>query len=114
MVGGMVDVLLPLVTLVLGFVASFLLELFRNRWTAQNVQDVRNTERQQVAHLERVAFERDGLRAVHTAIHDLLSRVNAIAIHLAKAEAAGLDWRESDDGQELKAAAMHATVRCGH
>lgn len=114
MVGGMVDVLLPLVTLVLGFVASFLLELLRNRWTTQNVQDVRNTERQQVAHLERVAFERDGLRAVHTAIHDLLSRVNAIAIHLAKAEATGLDWRESGDGQELKAAAMHATVRCSH
>lgn len=35
MVGGMVDVLLPLVTLVLGFVASFLLELLRNRWTTQ-------------------------------------------------------------------------------
>ncbi len=114
MVGGMVDVLLPLVTLVLGFVASFLLGLFRNRWTAQNVQDVRDAERQQVARLERVAFERDGLGAVHTAIHDLLSKVNAIAIHLAKAEAAGLDWRESGDGQELKAAAMHATVRCSH
>jgi hypothetical protein len=114
MVGGMVDVLLPLVTLVLGFVASFLPELFRHRWTAQNVQNVRNTERQQAAHLERVAFERDGLRAVHTAVHDLLSRLNAIAIHLAKADAAGLDWRESDDGQELKAAAMHATVRCSH
>ncbi|MGP4012771.1 hypothetical protein [Streptomyces sp. 4N124] len=110
----MVDVLLPLVTLVLGFVASFLLELFRNRWTTQNVQDVRNAERQQVAHLERVAFERDGLRAVHATIHDLLSKVNAIAIHLAKAEAAGQDWRESDDGKELKAAAMHATVRCSH
>jgi hypothetical protein len=110
----MVDVLLPLVTLVLGFVASFLLEVFRSRWTTESVQDVRNAERQQAAHLERVAFERDGLQAVHTAIHDLLSRVNAIAIHLAKAEAAGLDWRESDDGQELKTAAMHATVRCSH
>ncbi|MFI7406007.1 hypothetical protein ACIBW9_37010 [Streptomyces sp. NPDC049541] len=110
----MVDVLLPLVTLVLGFVASFLLELFRNRWTTQNVQDVRSAERQQAAHLERVAFEREGLRAVHIAIHDLLSRVNAIAIPQAKAEAAGLDWRESDDGLELRAAAMHATVRCSH
>jgi hypothetical protein len=114
MVGGMVDVLLPLVTLVFGFIASFLLELMRNRWTAQNVQDVRTAERQQAAQLERVVFERDGLRAVHTAIHDLLSRVNAIAIPLAKAEAAGLDWRESDDGQELRAAAMHATARCSH
>ncbi|MFF0094566.1 hypothetical protein ACFYSF_32050 [Streptomyces canus] len=110
----MVDVLLPLITLVLGFVASFLLELFRNRWTTQNVQDVRDAERRQVAHLERVAFEREGLRAVHAAIHDLLGRVNAIALPLAKAEAEGLDWRESNDGQELRAAAMHATVRCSH
>ncbi|WP_159038258.1 hypothetical protein [Streptomyces sp. WM6386] len=110
----MVDVLLPLVTLVLGFVASFLLELFRNRWTTQSVQHVRDTERHQAAHLERVAFERDGLRAVHTAIHALLSKVNAIAIPLARAEAAGLDWRDSGEGQELRAAAMHATVRCSH
>lgn len=108
MVGGMVDVLLPLATLVLGFVASFLLELFRNRWTTQNMQDVRDAERGQVAHLERVANEREGLRAVHAAMHDLLSRVNAIALPQAKAEAAGLDWRESGDGQELRAAAMHA------
>lgn len=114
MVGGMVDVLLPLVTLVLGFIASFMLELFRNRWTTQNATAARSTERQQVAHQERVAFERDGLRAVHTAIHDLLSRVNAIAIPQAKAEEAGLDWRASDEGQELRAAAMHATVRCSH
>ncbi|WP_329240831.1 hypothetical protein OG223_53085 [Streptomyces sp. NBC_01478] len=40
--------------------------------------------------------------------------MNAIAIHLAKAEVTGLDWRESGDGQELKAAAMHATARCSH
>ncbi|MFJ4832137.1 hypothetical protein ACIP79_19880 [Streptomyces sp. NPDC088747] len=110
----MVNVLLPLVTLVLGFIASFLLELARNRWTAKNVQDVRRADRQQVAHEERVAYERDGLRAVHTAIHDLLSKVNAIAIPLKKAEAAGLDWSESDHGQELRAAAMHANARCSH
>jgi hypothetical protein len=113
MVGGMVDVL-PLVTLALGFVASFLLELFRNRWTTQNAQDVHHAERRQIAHLERLAFEREGLRAVHACIHDLLSKVNAIALPQAKAEAAGLDWRESDEGQELRAAAMHATVRCSH
>ncbi|MFF7543373.1 hypothetical protein ACFZCU_07020 [Streptomyces canus] len=110
----MVDVLLPLVTLVFGFVASFLLEVFRNRWTTQNVQHVRNAERRQAAHLERVAFERDGLRAVHTAIHDLLSTVNAIAIPVAKATETGLDWRESDEGRELRAAAMHAAARCSH
>ncbi|MFC5220467.1 hypothetical protein [Streptomyces coerulescens] len=110
----MVDVLLPLVTLILGFFASFMLELLRNRWTAQNVLDVRTAERHHAAQLERAAFECDGLRAVHTAIHDLLNRVNAIAILLAKAEAGGMDWRESDDGQELRAAAMHATARCSH
>ena len=38
MVGDMVAVLLPLITLVLGFVASYLLELFRSRWTTQNLQ----------------------------------------------------------------------------
>ncbi|WP_214412040.1 hypothetical protein [Sphaerisporangium fuscum] len=110
----MLTVLLPLITLVLGFVSSYLLELFRTRWTRQNTQDTRNAERQQAEHLDRVAFERDGLRAMHAAIHDLLSRVNAIAMAQAKAEAAGLDWRESDGGQELRAAAMHANVRCSH
>jgi len=35
MVDGMA-VLLPLITLVLGVAASYLLELFRNRGTAQN------------------------------------------------------------------------------
>jgi hypothetical protein len=98
--------------LVLGFVASYLLELFRNRWTTQNTQEVRNAERQQAEHLDRVAFERDGLRAMHATIHELLNGVNAIAV--AQAEAAGLDWRESDGGQELRAAAMHANVKCSH
>jgi len=51
---------------------------------------------------------------MHAAIHGLLDGVNAIAIAQAKAEPAGLDWRESDSGQELRAAAMHATVRCSH
>jgi len=107
-------VLLPLITLALGFVASYLLELFRNRWTTRNTQEVRSAERRQAEHLDRVAFERDGLRAMHAAIHDLLNGVNAIAIAQAKAEAAGLDWRESDGGQELRAAAMHANVTCSH
>ena len=107
-------VLLPLITLVLGFVASYLLELFRNRWTTQNTQEVRNAERQQAEHLDRVTFERDGLRAMHAAIHDLLNRVNAIAAAQAKAEAAGLDWREGDSGQQLRAAAMNANVLCSH
>jgi hypothetical protein len=40
--------------------------------------------------------------------------VNAIAIAQAKAEAAGLDWRESDGGHELRAAGMQANVRCSH
>lgn len=113
MADGMATVL-PLITLALGFVASYLLEMFRNRWTTQNTQEVRNAERRQAEHLDRVAFERDGLRAIHAAIHDLLDGVNAIAIAQAKAEAAGLDWRESDSGQELRAAAMHANVRCSH
>ena len=112
MVDGMA-VLLPLITLVLGFAASYLLELFRNRWTTQNTQEVRNAERQQAERLDRVAFERDELRAMHAAIHDLLNRVNAIAVQ-AKAEAAGVDWRESDSGQELRAAAMNANVLCSH
>jgi hypothetical protein len=90
MVDGMATVL-PLITLALGFVASYLRELFRNRWTTQNTQEVRTAERQQAEHLDRVAFERDGLRAMHTAIHNLLDGVNAIAIAQAKAEAAGLD-----------------------
>jgi hypothetical protein len=114
MVGGMLTVLLPLITLVLGFIASYLLELFRTRWTRRNTQETRDAERQQTEHLNRVAFERDGLRAMHASIHDLLSRVNAIAIAQAKAETAELDWRESDSGQELRAAAMHANVRCSH
>jgi hypothetical protein len=50
---------------------------------------------------------------MHAAIHDLLNRVNAIAVQ-AKAEAAGLDWRESDSGQQLRAAAMNANVLCSH
>ena len=108
------SVLLPLVTLVLGFIASYLLELFRTRWTAQSTREVRDAERQQAEHLDRVAFERDGLRAMHAAIHDLLNGVNAIAVAQAKAEAAGLDWREGGNGQELRAAAMHASVRCSH
>jgi hypothetical protein len=107
------SVLLPLITLVLGFIASYLLELFRTRWTAQGAREVRDTERQQAAHLDRVAFERDGLRAMHAAIRDLLNGVNAIAIAQAKAEATGLDWRDGD-GQELRATAMHANARCGH
>jgi hypothetical protein len=114
MVDSMVTVLLPLITLVLGFLASFLLEAVRNRWTTRNMQEVRDAERRQAEYLERVAFEREGLRAMHTAIHDLLSRVNAIAVAQAKAEAAGMDWRESDGGQELREAAMHANVRCSH
>jgi hypothetical protein len=113
MVNGMA-VLLPLITLVLGFVASYLLELFRNRWTTQNTQELRNAERQQAERLDRVTFERDGLRTMHAAIHDLLNRVNAIAVTQAKAEAAELDWRESDNGQELRAAAMNANVVCSH
>jgi hypothetical protein len=79
-------VLLPLITLALGFVASYLLELFRNRWTTQNTQEVRN----------------------------LLNGVNAIAIAQAKAEAARLDWRETNSGQEPRAVAMHANARCSH
>nr|WP_159059409.1 hypothetical protein [Streptomyces antibioticus] len=110
----MVDALLPVVTLVLGFVASFLLEPYRNRWTTRNVQDVRDAERRHTAHLERVAYEREGLRTVHLAMHDLLSSVNAIGLPQAKAEAAGRDWRESEAGQELRAAAMHANARCSH
>ncbi|WP_433445051.1 hypothetical protein [Nonomuraea sp. CA-141351] len=110
----MLTVLLPLITLVLGFVASYLLELFRTRWTRRNTQEIRDAERQQAEHLNRVAFERDGLRAMHAAIHDLLRTVNAIALEQQKAEAAELDWRESDSGQELRAAAMHANVRCSH
>ena len=111
MVDGMATVL-PLITLALGFIASYLLELFRNRWMTQNTQEVRSAERQQAENLDRLAFERDGLRAMHAAIHDLLNAVNAIAIAQGKAEAAGLDWREGDSGQELRAAAMHANVRC--
>lgn len=113
MVDGMATVL-PLITLALGFVASYLLELFRNRWTTQSTREVRNAERQQAERLDRVAFERDGLRAMHAAIHDLLNGVNAIAIAQAKAEATGLDWRETGSGQELRTVAMHANVRCSH
>jgi hypothetical protein len=112
MVDGMATVL-PLITLALGFAASYLLELFRNRWTTQNTQQIRTAERQQAEHVDRVAFERDGLSAMHAAIGSLLDRVNAVAIAQAK-EPAGLDWRESDSGQEPRAAAMHATVRCSH
>jgi hypothetical protein len=114
MVDSMVTVLLPLITLVLGFLGSFFLESVRNRWTTRNVREVRDAERQQAEYLERVAFEREGLRAIHTAIDDLLSRVNAIALAQAKAEATGVDWRESDEGQERREAAMHANVRCSH
>ncbi|MEU6745286.1 hypothetical protein ABZ914_03555 [Spirillospora sp. NPDC046719] len=110
----MVAVLLPLITLVLGFIASFLLEMARTRWTRRNAQDVRNAERRQAEHLDRITFERDGLRSIHAAIHDLLSKVNAIAIPRARAEAAEEDWREGDDGRELQAAAMNANVRCSH
>lgn len=113
MVDGMA-VLLPLITLALGFVASYLLEVFRNRWATQKTQEIRSAERQQAEHFDRVAFERDGLRAMHAAIHDLLNGVNAIAIAQTKAETSGLDWRESDGGQELRAQAMHANVRCSH
>jgi hypothetical protein len=106
--------LLPLITLILGFISSYLLELFRNRWTTQGKREARNAELQQAAHLDLVAFERDGLRAMHAAIQDLMNRINAIAIAQAKAEAAGLDWREGDHGQELRGAAMHANARCSH
>jgi hypothetical protein len=94
------------------FLASYLLELFRNRWTAQSAQEARDAGRQHAGHLDRVAYERNGLRAVHAAIHDLLNGVNAIAVAQGKAEPAGLDWREGDNGQELRAAAVNASVRC--
>lgn len=110
----MTTVLLPLITLVLGFVASFLLDLLRNRWTTRTTRELRDAERRQAAHADRVAFERDGLRTLHTAIHELLNRVNAISIAQAKAEGAGLDWRETDDGAQLRSDAMHANVRCSH
>lgn len=106
-------VVLPLVTLALGFASSYLLELVRNRWTTQSGQEVRNAERQRAEHLDRVSYERDGLRAMHAAIHDLLNAINAIAVEQGKAESEGTDWRESDSGRELRTAAMHANARCG-
>jgi hypothetical protein len=51
---------------------------------------------------------------MHAAISGLLDGVNAIAVAQATAEPAGRDWREGDSGQELRAAAMHATMRCSH
>lgn len=110
----MITVILPLTTLVLGFVASFCLELIRTRLTARNALEVRTVERHQVEQSDRVAFERDGLRVMHAAIHDLLDKVNAIAIAKAKTDPAGLDWREGETGAELRAAAMHANVNCSH
>lgn len=110
----MVTVVLPLVTLVLGFVASSCLELLRTRLTARTARDVRTEERRKIEHSDRVAFERDGLKAIHAAVHDLLDKVNAIAIAQAKTDPAGLDWRDGETGAALRAAAMHANVTCGH
>lgn len=110
----MVTVILPLITLVLGFAASFCLELIRTRLTARTALEVRTAERHQAEQSDRVAFERDGLRVMHAAIHDLLDKVNAIAVATVKAGPAGLDWRESETGPELRAAAMHANVNCSH
>lgn len=110
----MVTVVLPLVTLVLGFVASSCLELIRTRLTARNALEVRTAERSHTEQSARVTFERDGLRVMHSAVHSLLDAVNAIAVAKAKSESSDLDWREHESGPELKAAAMHANVNCSH
>jgi hypothetical protein len=110
----MVTVVLPLVTLVLGFVASTCLELVRTRLTARNALDVRTEERARTEQSARVTFERDGLRAMHSAVHELLDAVNAIAGAKARSDPSDLDWREHESGPELKAAAMHANVNCVH
>ena len=112
--GSMITVLLPLATLVLGFVASFCLELIRTRLTARYALEVRTAERRQSEQSDRAVFERDGLRVMHAAIHQLLDKVNAIAIAKTKTDPDGLDWRESETGLELRAAAMHANVNCSH
>ncbi|MEU9786685.1 hypothetical protein AB0H92_37980 [Streptomyces phaeochromogenes] len=88
--------------------------LHRNRWISRNEQNVRTAQQDIVARLERIAFEREGLRAVHASVDGFLARVNAIALPLAAAAEAGQDWRDTNSGQELRAAAMHANVACAH
>lgn len=110
----MVAVVLPLVTLVLGFVASSCLELIRTRLTARNTLEVRTAERAHAEQTARVTFERDGLREMHSAVHALLAAVNAISVAKATSDATGSDWRDTEAGPELRTAAMHANVNCGH
>jgi hypothetical protein len=108
------NAVLPIVTLVLGFFGSVLLEGRRDRQTLERERLARVAQRVEGDRRDRLAFERQSLNAAHEAIRALVEEIHSLIPLIGAAERVGKEWDEYEGGNEAKHRVLAANVRRGH
>jgi len=112
---ALTNTLLPVLTLIIGFLGSYLLELRREDRSARREHSIRAVERREVAEREAIAYERQVLLDARAAVHELVEAVHGLILGpVGRSAAAGLNWQDVDGADALRAAILAANVRCGH
>jgi hypothetical protein len=109
------NAVLPVLTLIAGFLGSYQLEIRRDRRAVDRERAMRAAERREADDRDRNIFERQGLLEVHQCVRSLANAVHAmIFTPVGKATAARLDWREVEGADALRQTIMDANVRLSH
>ncbi|MGI8329823.1 hypothetical protein ACRYCC_07640 [Actinomadura scrupuli] len=108
------NAVLPVITLILGFFGSLLLEGRRDKRTLERERLARRAQWDEQDRRDRLAFERQGLTEAHSVIRDLVDELHDVIPLLAAAHKSGQSWHEYPGGEAAKQRIMAANVRRGH
>lgn len=108
------NAVLPVVTLIIGFLGNYFLESRRDRRTERRDRAARRIAREELERQQRLAFEREGLLEMHHAVRKLTDAAHALMSLIQRCDRDGKDWEDDAEAPAIRQCMLDANVARGH
>ena len=108
------NAVLPIVTLIIGFLGNYFIESRRDRRTERRDRAARRAAQEELEKQQRFAFEREGLLEMHHAVRKLTDAAHALMSLIQRSDRVGQDWEDDVEAPTIRQGMLDANVARGH